>query len=95
MGNPFRMSQWLLLSVVLYILAGLLAAGHAPDGTPLFPQVQTIAWKLGHLNIAAFFGYRIDRSLFRDKITKLTLPELQIRRAIIVVGTMIALALAM
>lgn len=95
MVNSFRMVHWLLLSVVLYVLAALLAAGHAPDGTPLLPQVQTIAWKLGHLNLAAFFGYRIDRSLFRDTITKTTLPALQIRRAIVVVGTMIALALAM
>jgi len=87
----FRMLQWLLLSFCLYAFAMTLAS----RGIDFYPQIQTVSWKLGHLTIAAFFGYWIDRNAFRDRITSDSDSLTTIRRAIIIVGTMIAISLGM
>ena len=87
----FRMLQWLLISFCLYAFAMALAA----RGIDFYPQIQTVSWKLGHITIAAFFGYWIDRNAFRDRIASDSEALFTIRRAIIIVGTMIAISLGM
>ena len=87
----FRMLQWLLISFCLYAFAIALAN----KGIDFYPQIQTVSWKLGHLTIAAFFGYWIDRNAFRDRITPDSIPLITIRRAIIIMGSMIAISLGM
>lgn len=88
-AGTFRMFQWLLISLTLYVLAVVLAKAE------LLPQVQTMSWKLGHETIAAFMGYWIDRSMFRDRMGADTPPLLQIRRAVIIAATMLAVAMGM
>lgn len=59
-----RMVQWLLFSVLAYLLAMLLAeipTGHDPDAG-LYPRLQAVLWKSGHLNLGAFIGYWIGRT---------------------------------
>ena len=87
-GN-FRMFQWLLIAIVLYTLAAMLAS------QSLLSQVQTIFWKLGHETIAAFVGYWIDRSAFRIRLNDESVPLHHIRRAVIIGATMLAVALGM
>jgi hypothetical protein len=58
-----RMAQWFMLSVVAYVVATLLfniAVPGSPSG--MYPRVQAILWKCGHLNMAAFMGYWIGRT---------------------------------
>lgn len=95
--DKFRMAQWLLLSLVAYGLAAALAGipGEGVDAG-MFPRLQTVLWKCGHLNLAAFIGYWIDRRAFRDsRLFASSPPLLHIRRAVIIVGTMIAYGLAL
>lgn len=87
--DKLRMSNWLLLSAALYAAAMVLA------GLSLLPQVQIILWKLGHITVAGFIGYRLDRAAFRDRLTPESDPLRQIRRAMIIIGAMIAAALGM
>lgn len=86
-----RMSQWLLIAVILYGSATLMAK----QGIDYYPQIQTIFWKLGHQTIAAFFGYWVDRTMCRGRMTEASGEMQGIRRAIIVVGAMLAIALGM
>ena len=87
----FRMAHWLFISIAAYLFAITLAN----VGIDFLPQIQTVSWKLGHLTLAAFFGYWVDRNVFRDRITQNTAPLISIRRAIIIVGAMIAISLGM
>jgi hypothetical protein len=87
--EPFRMFHWLLLSVVLYAAAILL------KDVAALPQVQIVCWKLGHINAAAFMGYWIDRTTFRDRLHAMSEPLRQIRRAIIMAACILAVALGM
>lgn len=94
--DRLRMAQWLLLSILAYAIAATLA-GVPVDGSEsgLFPRVQTILWKVGHLNLAAYLGYWIDRNAFRDRIGGHSPLLLHIRRAIIIAATMIGFGLAL
>jgi len=87
----YRMSHWLLFSVMLYVFAWWLAQ----HGIDYYPQLQTILWKLGHITLAGFIGYWLDRTVFRSRLGEHSSDVQEIRRAIIVVGTMIAIALGM
>lgn len=87
--GAFRMAFWFLLSVALYGLAMLLAQAD------LAPKIQIICWKIGHLNIAAFLGYWLDRNAFQDRIELDTAPLLQMRRAVIIAGAMLAVAMGL
>ncbi len=83
----FRMSQWLLFSLGLYAVAMILLAFNT------LPQVQVVTWKLANATIAAWVGYRIDKSLFKDCLDGDSDPRYHIRRAIIVAATVLAVAM--
>lgn len=90
--DNLRMVQWLLISAILYAIALGLAHVEA------FPQVQIISWKLGHITIAAFFGYWIDRNAFKgggQRMNSDADPIQEIRRAIIIAAAMLALAMGL
>jgi hypothetical protein len=87
-----RMSQWLLLSLLAYVVAAILA-GMGDEG--MYPRAQTVLWKVGHLNLAAYLGYWIDRNAFRDRLDPMTPYLGHIRRAIIMAATMIAFGMAL
>ena len=87
--DSLRMLHWLLISVLLYTAAAMLASYE------MLPQAQTILWKFGHIVSAAYVGYRIDRAAFRDRITTDSMPQVQIRRAIIIGSAMLAIALGL
>jgi len=84
-----RMIEWLLAAALFYCLAFLLAA--AGDMGP----IQTAAWKMGNATVGSYLGYRFDRALFRDRITRDSSPLLHLRRAIVVVGTMHAIGMGL
>lgn len=96
--DRLRMAQWLFFSLLAYMTAAALAqaVSYGPDG--LLPKVQTILWKCGHLNLAAYLGYRIDRSAFRDRLfpgrDTIDMARM-LRRALIMSATMIAFGLAL
>lgn len=91
-----RMIQWLLLSLLAYAIAALLAGLADPSGNGSYPRAQTVLWKVGHLNLAAFIGYWIDRNAFRVRIEEFRKADLaHIRRAIVISATMIAFGLAL
>lgn len=84
--DKLRMMQWLIISALLYTAAMLI-----PN-----PQLQIVTWKAGHLTIAAFVGYWIDRGAFiESRITYHSPALLQIRRAIIIGAAMLATAMGM
>lgn len=88
MKDKFRMMQWLLIAAFFYGLA-LLVFGDQP-------QLQTLAWKLGNLTVAAFVGYWIDRRAFMDaRLDPHSPPLLQMRRAVIMAASMLAVAMGL
>lgn len=88
MKDKFRMFQWLLIAAFFYDLA-LLVFGDQP-------QLQTLAWKLGNLTVAAFVGYWIDRRAFMDaRLDPHSPPLLQMRRAVIMAASMLAVAMGL
>lgn len=94
--DNLRMMQWLLLSILAYLIATLLASVPV-DGSDvgLYPRLQTVLWKCGHLNLAAYLGYWIDRHAFRLRIDSASDGLEQLRRAVIIAATMIAFGLAL
>lgn len=95
-SDKFRMAQWFLLSVLAYMLATLLASMPAETDAGLWPRGQVILWKCGHLNLAAYIGYWIDRRAFHSlRISRSSHPTEQIRRAIIIGSTMLAFGMAL
>jgi hypothetical protein len=107
-ADKLRMMQWLLLSLVVYGIASALAKppGAVADflvgfganltETGFYPRVQTVLWKCGHLNLAAYVGYWIDRNAFRGlRIGRSSPPAEQIRRAIIIGASMLAFGSAL
>lgn len=84
-----RNVAWLMISIILYCSAIVLA------DMDIFPKLQVICWKIGHVNIGAFCGYWLDRSIFRDRIYPDTAPLLQLRRAVMVIGISACIALGM
>lgn len=94
--DKLRMVQWLLLSVLAYALAALLAGIPSETDAGMWPRIQTILWKCGHLNLAAYIGYWIDRRAFHTlRITRSSHPTEQVRRAIIIGATMLAFGMAL
>jgi putative exporter of polyketide antibiotics len=90
-----RMIQWLILSVLAYILAAWFASMVQYGDSGLWPRIQTVLWKCGHLNLAAYLGFMLDRNAFRDRLYSTSPPILHIRRAIVISATMIAFGLAL
>lgn len=94
--DKLRMAQWLLLSLLAYAIAAALAGLPGPTDAGQWPRLQTVLWKCGHLNLAAFIGYWIDRRAFKDaRLYDGSPPLLQIRRAVIIAATMLAFGMAL
>jgi hypothetical protein len=93
--DKMRMAQWLLLSVVLYLLSTLLASMHGATDAGLYPRLQTVMWKAAGLNLSAFVGYWIDRRAFRLRIDSASPAGEHIRRAIIIGASMLAFGLSL
>jgi len=86
--DKFRMAQWLLFAAFFYAMA-LYAFGSQP-------QLQTLAWKLGNLTVAAFTGYWIDRRAFPvARIDQASSDLRHIRRAIIMSAAMLSVAMGL
>lgn len=83
-----RMLQWVFISACFYTTAIVLKK-YGGD-----PETQIVAMKLGHITIAAFVGYWIDRSAFRRR-TSTTNSTDDLRRAIIIAAAMLAIALGL
>lgn len=75
------MFPYLLLSVVCYAVA--LNVDH--------PQLQTLLWKLGHVNIGAHLGYWVARQTL-GRVYASSPTNDRIARAIIIVGAMLAIS---
>lgn len=89
MLDRMRMLEWGVLAAAFYGLCILLRT------YGLEPQVQVVLWKLGNVMVAAHVGYWIDRAGFRIRITPDAPPLEQIRRAIIIAATMLAVGLGL
>jgi len=87
MSDKLRMAQWLALAALFYGLALTVFGGQ--------PQLQTLAWKLGNVTVAAWVGYWLDRRAFRLPITPKSPGLEQIRRAIIMAAAMLAVSLGL
>jgi hypothetical protein len=84
-----RMINWLMVAALFYAVAYAMFAAEVSG------PFQTLAWKLGHVTLGGFVGYRLDRAAFRDRITPMTPPVVMIRRAIVMVGAMYVLGVGM
>jgi hypothetical protein len=94
--DQFRMVQWLLLSVLAYLIAMVLAEIPSQTDGGMWPRLQTVLWKCGHLNLAAWIGYWIDRNAFQAlRITRTSHPTEQMRRAIVIGAAMLAFGMAL
>lgn len=93
--DKFRMAQWLLLSILAYGIAMVLADVPSATDAGMWPRLQTVLWKCGHLNLAAYLGYWIDRHAFRLRIDCASDGLEHIRRAIIIGATMLAFGMAL
>lgn len=80
-----RMLQWLIVAIILY------AAALPIDQ----PQIQTALWKCGNVTLAAWLGYMIDRHAFYYERCDKYNHMCQIRRAIIMAATMLAIGLGL
>ena len=94
MQNPIdnerlRMAEWLFAGL-LFILAALVMILLGITG-----PIQTLVWKLGLATLGSFLGYWVDRHAVRNRITPASHPLEQLRRGIVVVGGMLALASAL
>lgn len=92
-----RMFQWLLLSLIAYGLSTMLSqilSPLDPSGAGMWPRAQTVLWKIGHLNLAAFLGYWIARTRL-GRLHDLSPPLAMLAHAVIMAATMIAFGLAL
>lgn len=87
--NRTRMIEWLLLAVSFYMGSMLMYR------FGVLPEMQGIGRKLGHITVAAYLGYWIDRHLYRDRLTRNTPAILHIRRAVIVAACILAVAMGL
>jgi hypothetical protein len=88
--DKLRMFQWVVIASALYFAATQLARHD------LLPQLQIVLWKLGHITLAAFTGYWIDRQAFLcSRLGKQSPAGSEIRRAIIIGAAMLAIAMGM
>ena len=83
--DRLRMVQWLVAAVVLYALAMMVTQ----------PQIQVALWKSGNVTFAAWLGYQIDRQAYPYERCREGSHHCQLRRAIIVVGAMLAIGLGL
>lgn len=84
-----RMLNWLLSAFVLYGIAFALNYFRISEaGASLF-------YKFGHVTVAGFLGYRLDRSLFRDRMCNNTEPLKQLRRAILVGAVVLSISIGL
>jgi hypothetical protein len=87
MVKKLRMFSFLWLGLALH------AAAFA---THDIQNVSTLFWKLGNAAYGAFLGYWIDRHSFPEaRITTLTPPLWQIRRALIQAAAILAVCLGL
>lgn len=97
MSNHFRMGGWALTALVLLIIL-LLGLGR-------WQELPILIWKLDVVTVAAWLGYWIDRTLFGYARPHTFLPAAganpwlfigaQIRRALIMLAVILAVALAL
>lgn len=87
--DKVRMLNWLLVAALFYAVA------YAMFWADVTGPFQTLAWKLGHVTLGGFVGYRLDRAAFRDRVTPMTPPLVMLRRAIVMVGAMYVLGVGM
>ena len=81
-GGYSRMWQWLVLGVVFYTSALLIAQ----------VQLQTLFWKLGHVTIGSYMAYWVYRVLFgRFERSRATQGQ-YVARAIVVLACIYAVA---
>lgn len=86
-SDIMRMFQWLLFSAFCYGMAQTLTA------IELWPQIQVVFWKVGHLAIGANLGYWVDRCAFKgNRITVSSPPMDGLRRALIIAAAMLAIS---
>ena len=95
MKDKLRMIQWLLIALTLYGLALGLAALHNGELPPVWVPLETAAWKLGNVTVAAFVGYWIDRQAFRSRFNENSSPLEGIRRGLVMAAAMLAVALGL
>ena len=76
-----RMLPWLLMSVLCYGVA--LNIEHI--------QLQTLLWKIGHLNVGAHLGYWVARKTIGRLYTTSPAGD-RIARALVIVGAMLAIS---
>lgn len=88
----FRMFQWLLIAAALY--ASAMTLHYFSTGPTLWSPIETVLWKLGHVTVAGFAGYWLDRSLFRDRISAND-KTCHMRRAVIVAAVVVAVAMGL
>ena len=86
----FRMWEWLLISLVLMAVIGMVSP----------QQLPVVVYKLALLTLAAFAGYWIDRGLFPyarpdSSIYQTLMTTSMLRRAIIVGAAMIAVSIGL
>lgn len=89
-----RMTQWLLLSVSAYMVATILAGIPGDADAGLYPRIQIILWKCGHLNLAAFIGYWIGRTRL-GRLHQSSTDMDRLAHAIVIGMTMLAFGMAL
>lgn len=85
--DKVRMAQWLVFAVLFYSIAAYSAM--YPDWAEMRP-VGAVCQRLGHITIAAFVGYWIDRNAFKHAPND---SNGSIRRAIIIAAAILAISL--
>jgi hypothetical protein len=88
-SDKSRMIGWLLVAAFFYAVA------YAMFRAEVTGPFQTLAWKLGHVTLGGYAGFRLDRGAFRDRITPTSHPLVMIRRALIMFAAMFTLGTGM
>lgn len=88
-GEQIRMLNWVYITLLLYGLAFLCNHLQLPV------SVATLFYKFGHVSVAAFIGYRIDRAIFGDRIGPESPPIRLLARALIVTGAMLSISMGL
>lgn len=86
MKERLRMFQWALTAAALYFAAFLLVK---------YPQAQIICMKLGHITLASYAGYWVDRHAFRDRLGWDSPSLFHVRRAMIISAAILAMAMGL
>lgn len=84
--DKLRMFQWCLVALCFYAVATMVS----------HPQMQIVLWKLGHITIASFVGYWVDRAAFKfSRIDHRSHHMHHIRRALIIAAAMMAVSMGL